>query len=1038
MNPHAKLLDIQRRNWNCLLLILFLLWGSLGTALAQEGVPGSLSITEFQRQFFSGMQPYKADMQELILDANNRIILMGAIVTPPNSISYNAGYVFVGNNPMPITSLSMGSRIGDQISYAANFQTPGILGNEIKAVQFLFNGTSVSSNNGRGEIKVRALDMCTLADFYYEINPAEGRYGFGGKIQLPLALIGVGLEVDAKVLPNAGPVTAFNPSGYSLDLTRLHVESSKWATGFSIPVGATGLEVSQIGMEIKNDGGLSNPANWANSKLWGALGMDTIAKVAPMVPLFGYTGQGWWDVHAGSFEFEGNGKLLKFIPVMENKLKFVYPYDVDSWGKFEVLFFAKATVTLKINSSSFEGSARGDLKIPDAIPVVGGYSFAGAEARIHNAEFRGSVSIQITPKVPSVCTPRVCTPQVCTTVYYPSWCGWHPCIDSKEVCTPEVCIPEVCTPEIPAVKAGVSFSFDVSSGSFGFSAGKKDSRNNSWETPYNMPLSIDSDTAITFMNDWVQTGAVTTGQRAPGVRAFAADPRGTPLTDFTISSPVPAAIFRLNYANADAAKAVMSLTLPDGTVLNLADGALPYGFPNVYGFSHFTPERREAFFCLIAPPVGACRVTVGNPAELGDFTVDLLQQTYPPQVNLTSINPTATPGVYTIAWESQDIDSKLQVRVYLDPDRKDRNGTLAASFEENKESKTCTLDTRTLNLNPGYYYIMLEVADENHEPAYVYSQTPIHVLNERHPQPASKVAAVPGNGEFDIKWEASPSPDVVGYLIFYSEDDGRHNYADVKWVWTDKLFAKVEGVKNGVPLLVTVVAVNSQGLGAEFADILRVIPQVEGEIYPPIIYSTPDPDTTAGYQYMYIPNYIDVSFGALKWDLLEAPKGMNLDPSGLITWTPQANQVGTHSVILLLTEMMAANQIVYATQEFSMTVYPPDQIHGVDEYNCCLMNPIALTAAEGTLYQSPVILIGPKTASAEYILAEGPDGMKVDQTGLIQWNVPIGGHGGRVRVLVIVDGADVLEQSFFLHVYTKDNSNVFPLPSNVPGWELAE
>lgn len=101
--------------------------------------------------------------------------------------------------------------------------------------------------------------MCTLADFYYEINPAEGRYGFGGKIQLPLALIGVGLEVDAKVLVNAGPVTSFNPSGYSFDLTRLHVESSKWATGFSIPIGTTGLEVSQIGMEIKNDGGLSNP-----------------------------------------------------------------------------------------------------------------------------------------------------------------------------------------------------------------------------------------------------------------------------------------------------------------------------------------------------------------------------------------------------------------------------------------------------------------------------------------------------------------------------------------------------------------------------------------------------------------------------------------------------------------------------------------------------------------------------------------------------------------------------------------------------------
>jgi hypothetical protein len=993
-------------------------------------------MSEFQQQFFNGMSPFNAESLELIVDSNNRILLLGAVVNPPNSISYNEGYVFMGGNPMPLTSLSMGSRIGDLVSYGAKFQTPAILGNEVKAVEFLFNGTSVSSSNGRGELSVRLLDMCKLADFYYEINPAEGRYGFGGNIQLPLALIGVALEVDAKVLPNVGSGTPYNPLGYSLDLTRLHVESSKWATGFSIPIGTTGLEVSQIGMEIRNDGGLSNPTNWANSKLWGAIGIDTIGKLAPMVPFFGYTGQGWWDVHAGSFEFEGNGKLLKFIPVMENKLKYVYPYDVDSWGKFTILFFANATVTLKITSNSFEGSARGDLEIPSSIPVVGGYRFAGAEARIHNAEFRGSVYIQITPKVPSVCTPRVCTPRVCTTIPYPDWCGWHPCISYKEVCTPEICTPEICTPEIPAVKPGVSFSFDVSTGSIGFSVGKKDSSANPWEAPYNQPLSLDSDTTVTFMSDWIQTGAVTTGRRANGVRAFSVDPQGTPQTDFTISNQVPAAIFLLNYANAEATAVSMSLTLPNGTVLNLADGALPYGFPDVYGFSLFTPERREAFICLIEPTIGAYRVTVGNPDELGDFTADLLQQTHPPRVELLSVQETDTPGVHTIFWEDEDFDSNAQVRIYLETDRRNRNGVLVATLEEDQEDDMYTLDTRTLNMNPGYYYIMLEVADENHEPAFVYSQTPIHVINERHPQPASKVAAVPDDGKFHISWNASPSPDVIGYLVAYSEDNGEHQYEDVKMAWTDQLNAQVEGVENGAPLLVTVIAVNDQGLGSELAEILRVIPQAPGEIYPPIIYSTPDPNTTVGYLYMYMPNYIDVDFGAIKWDLMEAPEGMELDPSGLITWIPQANQVGKHTVSLLLTETMAADQVTYAVQEFSVTVYPVDQIHGVEEYNYFLTNPIALTAVEGMLYQNPVILIGAETTSVEYILVEGPSEMIVDENGMISWNVPNGAKSSRVRVLVIVDGVHVLEQGYFLHVYTKENSNVFPFTSNAPTWDL--
>ena len=142
----------------------------------------------------------------------------------------------------------------------------------------------------------------------------------------------------------------------------------------------------------------------------------------------------------------------------------------------------------------FSGFGRGKLQIPSFVPIAGGFTFASAEAGFSNDGFHGSVTINVTPEVPSVCTPAFCLPGGC--VGYP--CGWDWCAK----CWSGPCFPQVCTPRIPAISASVGFRF--SRGKFSFAAqSEPDLTVESWELFYQHRI-IDPETGneFSFMSNW--------------------------------------------------------------------------------------------------------------------------------------------------------------------------------------------------------------------------------------------------------------------------------------------------------------------------------------------------------------------------------------------------------------------------------------------------------------------------------------------------------------------------------------------------------
>jgi bacillopeptidase F len=86
---------------------------------------------------------------------------------------------------------------------------------------------------------------------------------------------------------------------------------------------------------------------------------------------------------------------------------------------------------------------------------------------------------------------------------------------------------------------------------------------------------------------------------------------------------------------------------------------------------------------------------------------------------------------------------------------------------------------------------------------------------------------------------------------------------------------------------------------------------------PPEITSTPPTAATEGSLYHYPVSASDADGDALAYSLETAPAGMSIDAaSGLIAWTPDGSQVGTHAVTVRATDPGG----LFATQSFTVDV----------------------------------------------------------------------------------------------------------------------
>ncbi len=180
---------------------------------------------------------------------------------------------------------------------------------------------------------------------------------------------------------------------------------------------------------------------------------------------------------------------------------------------------------------------------------------------------------------------------------------------------------------------------------------------------------------------------------------------------------------------------------------------------------------------------------------------------------------------------------------------------------------------------------------------------------------------------------------------------------------------------------------------------------------PPEITSIPSSPAIIGNQYQYQVRAVDADGDDLVYELTSDPQaGLSLDAdSGLLTWTPAAEQVGQYEIAIRVSDETSA-----ATQTYVLNVeQAPDLSNG---YPIIHSAPTTEIVA-GELYQYQIIASDPDGDDLTYtLLNPEPASMQIDGSGLLQWSATSDSGIVEARVMVS-DGQLSVTQSWSIRVW---------------------
>ena len=171
----------------------------------------------------------------------------------------------------------------------------------------------------------------------------------------------------------------------------------------------------------------------------------------------------------------------------------------------------------------------------------------------------------------------------------------------------------------------------------------------------------------------------------------------------------------------------------------------------------------------------------------------------------------------------------------------------------------------------------------------------------------------------------------------------------------------------------------SDGRGSSAPQSFSIKITSQGSDRPPTISSTPPSTAIVGLPFLYDLAGSDPDGDPLLWTLTAAPQGMAIDPgSGVLSWIPVADQVGSQSVTVQVADGQGASFL----QTFNVQVFGADLPPAITSTAPSL-------ASLGTPYSYAVAANDPQGFHLTYSLTTFPTGMTIDaSTGIISWPNP--------------------------------------------------
>jgi|GEM_PF-763179 len=866
------------------------------------------------------------------------------------------------------------------------------------------------------EIQIPASSpVLTLRDLTATIDTSAQRFGGGGLIG-----IGAGPGGGLCLLP-PGPKLF----GGSIFFQEGQLDQITFqADNLGIPLGSTPVNLEAIGGGLYN---LTSKNNWRiGANLGISAGCPVRVGTIDVTPL--YVDAMGSVYGTGAVSLEGYMEVFGF-QVADASASYNPKYNFKAALNVNLLeiFFAKFAIS--ISSTSFSGNASGELRIPAFVPIVGGMTLANASAYVNNYGLGGEIGVRV-GDIPSVNIPQHCVGGGCRRIF------------RKNVCFPEICTPEVDFPGWEGAEFKVGFDYTFADDEFVFN--KAAAKTEPWEVPFQTVIRGDKNGApgyLVFMKNYSRSDKVSTGKagRAFGVdksRRFGKDKALVSLADFNVPAGEDTAIFRISWEGPANAIPPMALVDPAGTVHNIVDGLLPGGFPGIpgaFGRLPLVDQNREASFVVTQPATGNYDILVDS-VGLSNVAVEYLRENLRPAAAVHAVTQGAGDNNITVNYTTDIREGIPTTEFYLTRANADFTDTVGPRFDAGVfTSANGTFDytlPTDLEVPPGTYNIAVVVEDPDSLRTEAISEQLVYYGNADSPTAPENIQTRSGNGSITVGWEGSPEPNVVGYIIYYRPDaEGTENDERFESVAEDTRLTTINGLRNGQPDLLRVVAVNDEQTPSPSSRTVRVVPTIGFGLTPPCIVSQPDIDATAGQQYFFQFQTCDADDGrtaipasgaiedapagfvydgeGLRWELITGPAGMIMQPSGRVEFTPTDAQVGNHPVVVRATDAAAdlpdaPETRLYDEKSYTLIVVPSDNLSALETARGVFVSRPVLDAYEDETFSYTPQFVA--EGSWAFQLVQAPDGMVVNPDGSITWDVPTGAEGMEIRLKAVQTG----------------------------------
>jgi YD repeat-containing protein len=174
---------------------------------------------------------------------------------------------------------------------------------------------------------------------------------------------------------------------------------------------------------------------------------------------------------------------------------------------------------------------------------------------------------------------------------------------------------------------------------------------------------------------------------------------------------------------------------------------------------------------------------------------------------------------------------------------------------------------------------------------------------------------------------------------------------------------------------------------------------------PPVITSNAPTQAVINQPYRYTVLANDPDSDPLSYVLTASPTGMTISATGEINFTPSAAQLGTHEVVLQVSDGRGAS----ALQSYTLGVSPLAN-------NAPVITSAAITTGfDLRTYQYQVIATDADSNLLSFSLTQAPSGMVISPAGLIEWSKPVIGQY-QVTVRVADEFGASITQSYQLAI----------------------